>query len=326
LVYKRTRTAELARLPVENGDVVRNGKTLRLSWVNSDGELVPVNGIEPTGAVEGVSLDQEVCSGDVAFARGHFHPNKPPGSSFVAVQGYFLLQKIERLLNRSPDDWRLLVVNAWLSSVLSVGVIAAFGCVLFFRLAKYFADGNRRIALFATCVFAFGTLYFPFATLLFDHDLTAVFLLSSFYWIVTAEKNAHSLQALYLSGFAAGMAAITNYVASAAVVLLTAYLFAKSRRSSLVVRHSVAFACGLLVPFLVICFYNQICYGSPFALSNSFQNPLFKDDGPTLLGMFGVPRPDYALALLISPFRGLFYSAPVLLLGVYGLLKMRKTH
>ena len=43
------------------------------------------------------------------------------------------------------------------------------------------------------------------------------------------------------------------------------------------------------------------------------------------LGMFGRPDAGVALALLVSPFRGLFFAAPVLALGVYGLARMWKT-
>ena len=62
-------------------------------------------------------------------------------------------------------------------------------------------------------------------------------------------------------------------------------------------------------------------------MSNAFQNPAFNlKSGLTFLGMFGLPNPEVALILLISPFRGIFYDAPILALGVYGLWKMRRTH
>ncbi len=323
LVYKRTNTPKFARFPVRNGDLVLRGKTLRLCWGNENDELIPINGVPISDDVKGVPFEQYTCSGDVAFARGHFHPNKPPGTTFVAVPAYFLLQKIERVFGFSQDDWRVLDANAWLTSVFSVGLIAALGCILFFRIAKSLAGGNDGIAFAATLAFAFGTLFFPFATLLFDHDLTAIFLFASFYWIFTADKSSHRSRSLYLSGLAAGMAAITNYIAAAAVIFLTMYLFTKLRGGKSTVRDLTAFAIGICGPFLLICAYNQICYGSPFAICNSFQNPLFVDPTPKVLGMFGVPRPDYAAALLFSPFRGIFCFAPVLLLGVYGWSKMR---
>src|SRR5205823_461698 len=57
-IYERTRTAELKRLPVRNGDAIRHGKTLRLSWLDTDGNLVPVSGLQPPADAELVPHEQ----------------------------------------------------------------------------------------------------------------------------------------------------------------------------------------------------------------------------------------------------------------------------
>jgi hypothetical protein len=61
-------------------------------------------------------------------------------------------------------------------------------------------------------------------------------------------------------------------------------------------------------------------------LSNAFQNPAFIETSPSFLGMFGVPNGEVALILLFSPFRGIFYSAPILAMGLYGLCRMWRGH
>jgi hypothetical protein len=276
--------------------------------------------------MDGVPIDDLTCSGDVSFARGHFHPNKPPGLSFVAVPAYFVISHFERLMHRNPDTWWLLNVNAWLTSVFSVGLISALGVVLAFRIALLLSGGAGRSlwpAFWTAIAFAFGTLFFPFATLLFDHDVTAVFLLAAFYCLF--QRSTAGL--LFLAGLFAGMAAITNYVAAVPVGFLGLYLLItrwRDARFSAALRAALWFGLGLLGPFVAICAYNRACYGSPFALSNAFQNPAFIEKGPSFLGMFGIPDPAVALILLISPFRGIFYGAPILAMGVYGLWKMRR--
>jgi len=343
LIYERGDDARLKRVSIENGEIRRDGKTLRLAWVGENGNLVPVNGLaaedKSESNVEAAALTDFAASGDVAFARGHFHPNKPPGSSFVAAPGYFLIRAIERIFHFDADDWRVIVANEWLTSALSVGLISAAGCVIFFRLAKLLAPGQNETAAFWSAIaLAFGTTFFPFATLLFDHDLTAVFLLAGFYFAFFAknnaqnnsQKNTHRLRSLYLSGLAAGMAAITNYVAAVAVAMIGVYILATQSRRRPLLRtlfsSAAMFSLGVLGPLLAICIYNQFCFGSPFALSNNFQNPLFKNEGPTFLGMFGVPQPDVAIALIISPFRGLLCYSPVLVMSLFGLRKMRGSH
>jgi hypothetical protein len=271
--------------------------------------------------MEGVAVEDLACSGDVSFANGHFHPNKPPGLSFVAVPAYFVLSHFERRMHRDPDTWWLLNVNAWLTSVFSVGLISAAGLVLAFRVALRLSGGRTWPAFWAAIAFGFGTLFFPFATLLFDHDVTAVFLLAAFYFLFERDEWRWAA----VAGLFAGMAAITNYVAAPAAALLGIYLLATRVRAGgwmAAGRSAGGYALGLAGPFAAICAYNRVCYGSAFALSNAFQNPTFIAKGPVLLGMFGAPDPFVAGILLFSPFRGIFYGAPVLVMGVYGLWRM----
>ena len=320
--YQLVNGKTLQRFPVVSGDVKIGGVINRISWVGENGDLTPINGVEPPSNVEGVAIDQFACSGDVSYARGHFHPNKPPGLSFVAVPAYFVLSHIERLMHGDLDSWWLLNINAWLCSLFSVGIISAFGVVLAFRIALRLSGGRFWAAFWTAIAFGFGTLFFPFATLLFDHDVTAILLVGAFYLIFQNEGKRW----IALAGLVAGMAAITNYVAAVPVGMLGLYLVATRRRLGwpAVTRAALLYCLGLLGPFVAICAYNKVCYGSPFALSNAFQNPTFIQKGPVFLGMFGVPDPVVALVLLFSPFRGIFYGAPILLMGVYGLWRMRR--
>jgi hypothetical protein len=329
LIYLGGSDSRLVRAHVENGDYTLDGTRHRLVWDYDTKNVLPeqlraVNGLPVETNMTAEALVFAAMSGDLSFGRGHFHPNKPPGTSFLALPGYFVIYRIERLFGLDPDDWWVLTVNAWLTSVLSVALLSALGCVIFFRTANILSSNQLAPSLLATIAFAFGTLFFPFATLLFDHNLTAVGLLGAFYFIVTAAREErHRRRNLYLSGLCAGVAAITNYIAAIPVALVGAYLLAKKIRSSLGplpprAASAAWFGLGVAGPFLLICFYNARCYGSPFALCNDFQNPAFKSAGGPLLGMFGVAKIDIPEMLLVSQYRGLFFFSPVLLLGIYG--------
>jgi hypothetical protein len=318
--YQRGHGKTLVRYPVINGDVTIAGKTSRLCWVSMNGDLIAVNGVEPPTDMDGVGIDDLACSGDVSFAMGLFHPNKPPGLSFVALPAYFIISHWERLMHRNPDTWWLLNVNAWLTSVFSVGLLSAAGVVFAFRIAMRLSGERLWPSFWAAIAFAFGTLFFPFGTLLFDHNVTTVFLVGAFYCLF--QRDGARMTAL--AGFLAGMAAITNYVAAVPVAFLALYLMSTRREHRRWLPGILWYGTGLLGPFLAICAYNKGCYGSPFALSNAFQNPTFTEKGPVFLGMFAIPNPAVALILLISPFRGIFYGAPILAMGVYGLWRMRR--
>jgi hypothetical protein len=119
---------------------------------------------------------------------------------------------------------------------------------------------------------------------------------------------------LMLAGIWAGVAVMSNYLAAAVVVLLGLYLVAFTRMA----RHLAAFCSGVLLSLLVLAAYHLACFGTPLTTSYAYQNPAFRAYGATILGVLEPPQADRLAQLLFSPFRGLFISSPVLLMGVVG--------
>ncbi len=256
------------------------------------------------------------ASGDVAFVRGHFHPNKAPGAACLAVPAYFIIYQVERLFGLNPDQWWTLTMNSWLAGVFSVGLLSALGCILFFRLALAWS-GHWTASVRSTLAFAFGTMYFPYATMLYEHNLIAVALLASFYWLYRVKTNRADPKGydsswfwILLSGLCAGYAASSNYIVAVPVVMLGVYLVLSVKRRG----GWRWFALGLLGPFLLICLYNFLCFGTPLTTNWHHQNPS--------MGVLILPRCSVLLAVLISPLRGLFFTAPVLLLGAYEIVPL----
>ena len=314
-------TNDLRREPLDHAEYEADGKRHALCWVDAEWTFFPISGkpAKTPGIVED-PMHMVCASGDVAYVpkTGHFHPNKPPGTSFLALPAYWIIWKIERAAGINPDHWWTLNLNAWLTTIFSVGLLSALGCVLFFRLACDLSGGEKVPALLATFALAFGTTFFPFGTILFDHNLTAVLLIASFYWLRHTQRPA-------LAGFCAGFAVVTNYVAGGAVIALGLYALLAGR---VCWRRAIIYSLGGLLPAALLGWYHYTNFGSPFALNNDFQNPLFKDPSGSL-GMFKVPHTSgdftfllYVFGLLtISPYRGVFFLAPVLVLGAYGLVR-----
>lgn len=174
------------------------------------------------------------------------------------------------------------------------------------------AGGDERAALLATLALALGTTFLPFGTILFDHNLTAALLIAALYFLRCVNTDRGD----FLAGLCAGLAAVTNYIAAVAGLFLGLYLLMARRRQ---LRPCLLYSLGVAGPFLLICWYGWSCFGSPFRLNTDFQNPLFKDPGGAL-GMFAMPNIYVGWLLLVSPFRGVFLLAPVLLLSLYGLV------
>ena len=303
---------KLRRLPVRDGVFTADGRSLALAWTDGRGELTPLAATAPRDAML-VHVDVAGASSDLAFARGHVHPNKAPGTSFAAAPGYAIVRSVEWLLGVDADAARVLNVNAWLSGASSVGLFAALGVVLFRRAALKLSDGRNDAALFSTLAFSFGTLYFPYATMLYEHDLVAVALLGAY----LLASGTLSPARLFGAGLCAGAAVLTSYLSVVAAAILLAYVAWRARRLAAL----AAFAAGTLPAVGLLAAYNLVCFGQLWTTNYAWENPLFNQSGG-LLELFGAPRWDVLIALLVSPARGLFAGTPVLVLGVVGLIVM----
>ncbi len=336
LVYsgtERDQKTQLIRIPVRDAEFNLAGRRYAFQWRDTDGRTIPLNALRPLvspGDVTFVEPDQVAVSGDVSFYRGHFHPAKAPGGAFIALPAYFMLYHVERIFGADPDNWWTLTVNAWLTSVFSVGLISALGTVLFFRLALELSGGRALESLLTALTFAFGTMFFPYGTTLYEHNVIAVALLTSFYLLFRVKEPIPSTVSglsknrlrmyIFLAGLCAGYAAITNYIMAVVGVLLGCYLIFGVREKGA----WKWFGLGVLGPFLLLCAYNVACFSSPFTTNYQYENPAFKTGSNAFLDIFLWPQWDVLFMVLFSPYRGLFITAPVLLLSVFGLSKWFK--
>jgi hypothetical protein len=359
LIYHPGEGRHLVRARVEHGEFIYGGMRYQLSWgdwrnvgtaAKPDWQQLTVNDtpLDPTATT--VIVGEGTCSGDVGMAPdGHFHPNKPPGASLLAVPPYFVLFHVERWLGLDPDDWWVMNVNAWFCSVLTVGLASALCVVLVLRLAAQFFPGHTAAALGAALAFGFGTTFFPFATLMFDHNITAVLLLASF----SSARNGRPFSA----GAWAGIAAVTNYLAAIPGAMFGVWFLCSRRREEAGTLESgtrnaergksgvgdisplsalrsplsdrrrlrwgdaTRFTLGVMPCLVVLLAYNVAAFGSLFALNTSFQNPAFKDITPAFLGMFSWPSWFATVALTISPWRGVFILSPVIIMAMACLLR-----
>ena len=299
-----------------------DGESKVLVWIDRESRAIPVNGTaiskDDTQKVTLVDLRSIAASGDVSYYRGYFYPNKAPGTSFLAVPAYWFIYHIERMAGANPDNWWTLTLNAWLSCVFSVGILSALGAVLFYRLALDFSDGKSALSLLATLTFGFGTMFFPYATSLYEHNIIAVCLLAAFYLLRRAKiRPEPGNTGIFVSGLCAGYAAITNYIVAIPVILLALYLVFGVRRKN----GWLWFGLGVLGPFLLICAYNMACFDTPFTTNYRYQNPYFRStSSAAFLDVFVWPRWNVLVAILFSPFRGLFFTSPVLIGAAAGLV------
>jgi len=257
-------------------------------------------------------------SGDVAKYAGRLYPNKPPGLSLLAVPGYALAHAVAATVGADPDDWWPQTLAAHATTALSVGLVCAAGVVLFLWISRQlFPALPMRAHVLAALSLGLATPFFPFATILFDHSLTACVLLAVFAAQLRSIQEPGRWVWAAVAGALAGLALVINYAAAPPLGLLFVYGVWKQRSWP----HALAFATASLPFAIALLAYHAVCFGSPFVTAPEYSMGRWMLDEGRWLGVVGVPVPGVLVEILLKPYRGLFYSSPVLLLALLAWLK-----
>lgn len=258
-------------------------------------------------------------TGDLSIFEGRLYPNKPPGAVLAAVPAYFAIYHVERALGIDSDDWWPLTINFYLTTVFSVGLITALGCVVFYRISlQLFPLAPAWAHAASTMTFGTGTLIFPFATMMYDHNVVAALSLLSF-WMLLIDKDSgfkllHRIPVLFGAGFISGLTVVMNYSSVIFFGLLTLYAAWVIRN----LRKVIGLLAGAAFPWTLLAWYHWFCFGSVWASASTYQYEIFQGKEMLLFGMFGLPQFDVMIKLLFSSYRGLFVTSPVLALSCVG--------
>ena len=248
----------------------------------------------------------DINTGDVSKGTGgHVFINKPPGASILAAAPYAAIYAIERGLHAPVDS--LTRMNRWISTAFSVGVCGALiGPVLYLYGRRRMA-AKRIAALCVSAIVLFGTIIFPYSTMLFAHIPAALFLLLAFTLLETRPVAA---------GIAAGLAITCFYVCALSVAILVLLAFSYQRRTG------IRFVAGAAPFCFLMAIYQWLAFGSPFRTSMEASTP-FTHAG-YLFGVITIPSTDALYGITISPYRGLFFVSPILLLAFVGFAAMKR--
>jgi hypothetical protein len=111
------------------------------------------------------------------------------------------------------------------------------------------------------------------------------------------------------AGFAAALAVAMNYLCAPALI---AFAFIGPRKAWL------RYAAGALLPIVALTAYQRICFGGFFTTSVEVTDPRFLTHGAAL-GVMQRPSLEVFYAITLSPYRGVFFFAPLLLVALFGI-------
>ena len=266
----------------------------------------------------------EPNSYDLAFHGGSVYPNKPPGTTLLAVPAYWALFQVERAWGGDPDRASVLTRNVYLTTLFSVGLTGALGGWILYRVMRRLLPELRPASAAAAALAGgLGTIVWPFSTMLFDHVPAGVAILAAFGLALAAADaerttpgpGAGNRVAIAGAGVVAGVGVTVSYTVGIALVALGLYLLRARPRPST----AMLYGGGAAVPLGLLALYQWRAFGSPLAIPNQFQIALFGGGGGRLDGVFSLPDPRLAWQLLGAPARGLFVASPILLAAFAGL-------
>lgn len=285
-------------------------------------------------------------TGDKSVHRGRTYSDKAPGVSFLAVPSYALFRAIWHLAGGDDpavmavgrdgkmdpalvngdgeDDVLLNAAYRWgqhWSSVFTAGLAAAILGGLFLELCARRGLGRQEATGMAMSL-CLGTLIFPYATTFYGHVVAACFGFAAFFVLKLEDPLANGGRRLAAAGALAGMATACEWPAAILVVALGLWLAQATgwRR----IGRLWPFVVGASAPVALALVYNAAAFGSPWQLGYAHVSRAAFAQGMGQ-GIMGVswPRPGAFFALLFGRERGLFFTSPILLLALWGLLRHR---
>jgi hypothetical protein len=270
----------------------------------------------------GNQSDPIITSVDMGNYQGGYYSAISPGFAFLSLPfaslGFIL------------DGGRL---NVWGYAPLMDEVFLA----LVSSLAAFFAYKISRLysgsiaGLLASLSFSLGTSVWPISTMIFIHgasvflSVVSVYLILISFGVASTETEPKKKEVrLAIAGLTLGLACFVEYAAALFFIPLVVFVLMESRKLSAgpkVKANLTSFS----LPFLfgpalqLIC--NELAFGNPLM----FPEDVKLSGGASLTGQFSLLAiPLHMIFYAVSPYRGLLFFSPVLVLGVYGLYLMSK--
>jgi hypothetical protein len=274
-------------------------------------------------------LETDTCT-------GHYYTDKSIGPSLVALPFYVVFKGIAALppiqnfiqsgrgigsmgdtLNPDGEGVRPEAVQELLAltfiSFFATSVPSAILGVVVFLFAARFARKDSYAFLIGL-IYGLGTIAFPYSNVLYQHQIATFGIFVGFYLLWRVIYENANLRWLWLVGVLFSLVVITEYPVVIPLGIL--FIWAAIRMPSRLALYRVVL--GAIPLGLIFAGYNLAIFGTPMPVGYEYST-LWQDVHQQ--GFLSITMPSVAtfLGLTVSPFRGLFFLSPILLLGFVGL-------
>lgn len=279
-------------------------------------------------------------TGDLAYYNGHYYSEKAPGLAILAVPVYWTFKVVAagplntivasrvasnaafaETLNASGTGRLTDKVNFFLALVFVTFFVVAvpsalLGAAFYGVLGAFSSNTAHKVAL--TLAYGLATPAVAYASNFYSHQLSAALLFGAFYLLfqngrALGRSGPRAAALLVLAGLLLGFAVITEYPTAIVAAGLGVYAWFQIRS-----RQYASLMGGALLPLTLHVVYTTSIYGSPFAIGYGHVDTFKSVQSVGVLGVH-LPSLEALWGITFSPYRGLFFLSPFLLLGLIGL-------
>lgn len=248
---------------------------------------------------------------DAAVYGGHVYSVKAPGTSLLAVPGWFVMHRVGKVIGAQPGRGAALWMCRVTATILPM--------LLFFWWLYGWLGGQTRSPLLRDAIFfaiALGSLLYGYSLLFVSHALAAACAFAAFGLIEQVRRGrlATGRRAL-LIGLLAASTTLFEYPGAIASAVLVVWAMWELRRP----RAIGWLLLGVLIPALLVLHFHWCAFDNPFMPGHlHVETKAFRALHER--GLFGIEKVNFdaAFALLFDPAFGLFPLTPILLAGVPG--------
>ncbi len=239
---------------------------------------------------------------------GPLYSAKAPGSSFLGYPFYAALYGIAKATTGEAPSMETIILILRLFTVI---IPTLFMLVAFRRFATI--NGyDPVLSDLLTIAIALGSMVYTYSHMFAGHQISTYFL---FFGFLCAWKIQRSEKLLWpaLSGLCAGMAVFVEYP----MALVSLVLFVYALRNRFTLRSFLAFCGGGALPAILLGWFHWSAFGGPHKTAYAtLENTQFvKDIAPGFMGL-RQPKLENLFGAFVSPFEGLFFFAPWMVLMV----------
>ena len=254
--------------------------------------------------------------GKAPDCTGRLYAGKAPGLSLLGVPPLLALNKAFQVVKHAPPSKALIV---WWLRFWCVVLPTVLGL---WWLARHLTRTltRPRLGIAVVLVAAFGSLSLTYGQMFAGHQTSGLALLWCFAAIVRADRQPRGWL-IVQAGFAAALAALVEFPAGPAAVVLLGWLLLRRKRW----QDLGWLTLGAALPSAALAHFDAVAFGAPWHLPyGHLENAGFVQD--IAPGLFGISFPNLAKTSgsLLSPYTGLYFWAPWMVLAWLGFLAIRK--